>query len=202
MNPSTRNFFRTFDLALGILALTVAFIAVTFTAEPASAQTREIPGYVQIQLNSAMKAATVKGDIIPAGKMDLHSVVTLLDHTNHRVAASAAYALGEMRDAAAVPALISALQNDCNHMRRIAAHALGKIGDERAVMPLAEVLRTEQPLAVQASVIMSLGKIGGPDAKQTLTHLNRSPRNWLQQATAEALLKLDASQSFKVAAAE
>ncbi len=191
------------NLAIGILAVGIAMITVTITPEPAMAQAREIPGYVQLHLNTVLKDAAAAGDVIRFKNMDLNSIVTLLNDKNHRIASSAAYALGEIRDAEAVPALVSALKSDCPHMRRIAAHALGKISDEQAVKPLIEALKNEtQPLAVQASIIMSLGKIGDPEARRILTSLNRSPRSWLQQETDVALLKINAKQSFKVAAAE
>ena len=196
MNSTTRIYFRTL-----FLALVITVIAVSWATQPAMAQTREIPLYVQIHLNNTIKDAALKGDIIRIDKMDLSAIVALLDHNNHRVASAAAYALGEIRDAQAVPALVAALKSDRDHTRRIAAHALGKIGDRRAVMPLIEVLCNEmQPVAVQASAIMALGKLGDPRAKRILSHLNRSPQNWLQQSANVALLNLNAEQSFKVAA--
>ena len=196
MNPTTRIYFRTF-----VLALVIAVMAVSGITKPATAQTREIPVYVQIHLDKVIKNAAADGDIIRIEKIDLDSILVLLDHKNHRIASAAAYALGEIRDPEAVPALVSALISDRDHMRRIAAHALGKIGDRRAVMPLIEVLCNEtQPLAVQASVVMSLGKIGDPRAKRILTYLNHSQRNWLQQTANVALLKINATNDFKVAA--
>jgi len=198
MNPTTRNYFR-----ISVLALVIAVMVVSWATKPAMAQTREIPVYVQNHLNNAISDAAAKGDIIRIEKMDLNSIVALLDHNNHRVASAAAYALGEIRDAEAVPALVSALKSDRDHMRRIAAHALGKIGDRRAVMPLIEVLCNEtQPVAVQAAAIMSLGRISDPRAQRILTHMNRSPQNWLQQTASVALLKINAKQGFKVASAK
>ena len=73
-------------------------------------------------------------------------------------------------------------------------------GDRRAVMPLIELLCNEtQPLAVQASAINSLGKIGDPRAKRILSYLNSSQQNWLQQTATVALLKIDAKNDYKVA---
>ena len=198
MNSTTRIYFRTL-----VLALVITVIAVSWATQPAMAQTRAIPVYVQIHLNKVIKDAGTGSDIIRIAKMDLTSIVALLDHKNHRVASAAAYALGEIRDAEAVPALVSALKSDRDHMRRIAAHALGKIGDSRAVMPLIEVLCNEaQPLAVQASAIMSLGRIGDPGARRILAQLDRSPQKWLQQTANVALLKINANQSFRLAAVE
>ena len=197
MNATNRNFIRTL-----VLTLAVSVLTVSGSTNPVLAQTQNIPGYVQIHLDKVIEDATKKGDIIRIEKMDLNSIVALLDHKNHRVASAAAYALGEIRDAKAVPALVSALKSSRDHMRRIAAHALGKIGDRRAVMPLINVLcNGEQPPAVQASVIMSLGRIGDPGATHILTRLNRSSQSWLQQTAKVALLKIDSKQSFKLASA-
>jgi HEAT repeat protein len=198
MKTTNRVNFRTFALVL-----ITAFMAFSWAASPAMAETREIPNYVQLHLNNTIKNAVADGDIVRMDKMDLNSIMALLDHRNHRVASAAAYALGEIRDPEAVPALVSALKSDCDHMRRIAAHALGKIGDRRAVMPLIEVLCSEpQPTAVQASAIMSLGKLGDPRAKRILTHLNHSQRNWLQHTASIALSKINANNDFTVAVIE
>ena len=196
MKTTNRINFRTFTLVL-----IATFMAFSWAVSPAMAQRPEVPGYVQIHLNNAIKNAKADGDDVRIVKMDLNSIVALLGHTNHRVASAAAYALGEIRNPEAVPALVSALKSDRDHMRRIAAHALGKIGDRRAVMPLIEVLCSKpQPTAVQVSVIMSLGKLGDPRAKRILTQLNRSHRNWLQQTAKVALLKINDSNDFTVAA--
>ncbi len=198
MNSTNRIYFW-------MLFWTVIFVAVAFTwaTKSAMAHDGEIPAYIQIHLNDVVADAEKKGDLARFDRMDLNSIVALLDHNNHRVASAAAYALGEIRNSEAVPALVSALVSDHAHMRRIAAHALGKIGDPRAVLPLIEILRDKtQPLAVQTSVIMSLGKIGDPKARWIIAELNHSPRKWLQQTTNIALLKLNAKQSTRIAAAK
>lgn len=184
-----------------VIALAIAVSAVSLATKPVMAQDRDIPVYVQIRLNNVIEHAAAQGDIIRFDSMDLNSIVSLLDHKNNRVASTGAYALGETRDTRAVPALVLALKSDRAHMRRIAAHALGKIGDRRAVMPLIEILCDErQPLAVQASAINSLGRIGDPGARRILAHLNRSQHSWLRQMANVALLKINA-QRFKVVAA-
>ena len=59
MKPTTRIYFRT-----TVLALIITTIAVYWTPGPSMAQTREIPGYVQIHLNKVIKDAANNGDII------------------------------------------------------------------------------------------------------------------------------------------
>lgn len=198
MNTSTRIYLRTFALSLIITVM-----ACYWAASPSMAQSRNIPGYVRIHLNRVIENAAQKGDIIQIEKRDLDAIMALLEHQNHRVASAAAYALGEIRDEKAVPALITALESDRAHMRRIAAHALGKINDRRAVAPLIDVLRNEaQPVAVQASAIMSLGRIGDPEARHILSQLNRSPEKWLQQTAHMALLRINTKEGLMVASAK
>ncbi len=56
-------------------------------------------------------------------------------------ASRAAWALGELRDRAAVPSLIAALDKGDEFFQAHVAEALGRIGDPRAVEPLMAVLR-------------------------------------------------------------
>jgi len=197
MNPTNQIYLRKI-----VLTLMLTVMAVYWSAGSSLAQTNEIPGYIQIQLNRVIQNATQKGDIVRMEEMDLDSIMGLLEHENHRLASAAAYALGEIRDENAAPALITALKSDRAHMRRIAAHALGKIGDKRAVSPLIEVLHDDtQPVAVQASAIMSLGRIGDPKARRILNELNRSPEKWLQQTASVALMKIHTKEVLMIASA-
>ena len=195
MNPMHQIYLRKI-----VLTLMLTVMAVYWSAGPCLAQTREIPGYVQIQLNRVIQDATQKGDIVRVEEMDLDAIMGLLEHKNHRLASAAAYALGEIRDENAVTALITELNSDRAHMRRIAAHALGKINDKRAVAPLIQVLQdSSQPVAVQASAITSLGRIGDPRARYILNELNRSPEKWLQQTASVALMRIHTQEVLMVA---
>lgn len=197
MNTTPRNYFR-----ITFLVLLVSLMTLYGSTGTLMAQTRKIPGYVMIHLNRVAEDVTLKGDTILIEKIDLDSIVTLLEHKNPRLASAAAYALGEIRNEEAVPDLIAALESDRAHMRRIAAHALGKIGDKRAVPSLIDLLNSEaQPVAVQASAITALGKIGDPEAKHILSRLNRSPEKWLQQTANIALLKISTKEGLMVASA-
>ena len=198
MNPTNRFYLRTL-----VLSVILTVMAASWSAGPSLAQAKEIPGYIQIQLNRVIQNAALDGDSVRIEKMDLDSVMDLLEHPNHRVASAAAYALGEIRDENAAPALISALKSDRAHMRRIAAHALGKIGDKRAVNPLIEILDDDtQPVAVQASAVMSLGRIGDPKARHILSQLNRSSEKWLQQTASVALVRIHTKEKLVIASAE
>ena len=185
------------------LILIIAAMVACWTIGPGMVQANEIPGYVHIQLNRVIEGAAQKGDGVRMEKLDLDSIMALMGHDNDRIASSAAYALGEIRDEKAAPALIEALKDDRAHMRRIAAHALGKIGDKRAVFPLIELLHDQsQPVAVQASAIMSLGRIGDPEARHILTQLHRSPEKWLQLNANMALLRIHTKEALMVASAK
>lgn len=186
-----------------VLMLAVAIITVSGFGSPVLAQTDEIPGYVRIHLEKVMAGTANSGYVIGVEKLDFDSIMDLLGHEDNRVASAAVYALGEIRNPEAVPALILALKSDRDHMRRIAAHALGKIGDRQAVSPLIDLLSDKnQPVAVQVSAIMSLGRIGDPEAELILTYMHCSPQNWLHKSANVALLKIDAGQSFRVASIE
>ena len=80
MKPTTRIYFRT-----TVLALIITAIAVYWAPGPAMAQTREIPRYVQIHLNRVAEDAAQKGDILRIKKMDVDSIVALLDHKDDRI---------------------------------------------------------------------------------------------------------------------
>lgn len=198
MKKTTRTLFRVL-----VLAMAITVVAVSWTPQATLAQPAAIPAYVQIHLNSVIKTTAEEGGAVRLETMELNTIAALLDQQNHRVASAAAYALGEIRDPEAVPALISALNSDRPHMRRIAAHALGKIGDKRAVLPLIDVLSTQnQPLAVQAAAISSLGRIGDPGAKDILSRLNNSSHSWLRKSADLALLKIDLESDLKLASAK
>ncbi|RMF77316.1 MAG: TIR domain-containing protein [Chloroflexi bacterium] len=96
-----------------------------------------------------------------------------LDDTAAKVRESAAYALGEIGDASAVPMLVEVLRNDRSVAVRIAAaEALGKIGHADAVPELIEHLTDDERLSdtmpVSEYAAMSLEQIGTPDALAAL----------------------------------
>jgi HEAT repeat protein len=80
--------------------------------------------------------------------------------------AMAAAALGELKDARAVPALISSL-NDSAYVVQESVAALGKIGDRRAVEPLLPLL-THDDSSVANAAADALAKLGDRRAVEPL----------------------------------
>lgn len=113
-------------------------------------------------------------------------LLPLLQDRNAFVRQEAAYALGETRRRAAVPALVTLLARDKEAgVRGAAAVALGLIRDELAVVPLTEVLTLRVPASgllnrllrskkdenefVRRAAARSLGEIGSRAAVPALT---------------------------------
>ncbi len=80
-----------------------------------------------------------------------------------------AWALGELRHAPAVDALIRCLRTDSSvRTRAMAARALGKIGEARAVGPLAETLRDAPDGHLVASVSRALIRLGAIECSEPI----------------------------------
>ncbi|HEX9886859.1 MAG TPA: peptidylprolyl isomerase [Longimicrobiales bacterium] len=99
-------------------------------------------------------------------RRDGPSLARLLSHPRPRVRARAAYALGSVQDASAVPRLVRALEDPVAAVRTDAAFALGQISDSAlsasASGPaLARALTEETDPASRRAMIEALGKIGG-----------------------------------------
>ena len=77
------------------------------------------------------------------------------------VRARAAFAIGSMQDAAAVPSLLILLRDSRPAVRADAAFALGQSADSTAAIALLDALRTEADPAVQRLLLEALGKTGG-----------------------------------------
>jgi HEAT repeat protein/nucleoside phosphorylase len=82
---------------------------------------------------------------------------------DYQALASIAWALGELRDAAAVPGLVMALTETSMGVRAEASRALGMIGDRAAVPALARRL-TDSVGLVRGQALKALGHIGDASA--------------------------------------
>jgi HEAT repeat protein len=88
------------------------------------------------------------------------------------VAASAAFALGELQDLRALEPLIAALAHKDAVVRRFAAHGLGDLGDRRAVAPLVRLLDDKDAsLAAVLALQRMKGKEAAPDLAAMLTRI-------------------------------
>ncbi|MFA5101009.1 MAG: HEAT repeat domain-containing protein, partial [Candidatus Omnitrophota bacterium] len=67
-----------------------------------------------------------------------------LKHVDPKIRRQAAEAMGDLKDARAVPALIEALKDEDDLVRGEAALALGYIGDRAALIPLKDALQREK----------------------------------------------------------
>jgi len=90
---------------------------------------------------------------------------------------SAAAALGASGQAAAVEALIGALDDSERDVRFEAACALGGLHDDRAVGPLIVVLRTDADPGVRAEAAQALGLIENSTAREALDQAHRHDRH-------------------------
>lgn len=88
----------------------------------------------------------------------LISLVSALKDTKDEVRYKAAYALGNIRNPAAVQPLTDALQDKNEEVRYQAVFALGKIKDKRALIPLINMLN-DKVEEVRTAAIYSLGNM-------------------------------------------
>lgn len=103
----------------------------------------------------------------------------------YRIRQLAAEALGVAGDAAAVPALIDALDDENSLVRSAVAHALGQIGDAAATNPLIKALKDREP-DVREQAVVALAAI---DAAQTdaFVPLLADPEDAVRQAARSAI---------------
>jgi HEAT repeat protein len=109
-------------------------------------------------------------------------------HPLYDVRFSAAEALGEVGDKAAVPVLIKALK-DNDDFRVRAAEALGKIGDKSAVPGLIEALKDPDYL-VRRNAAIILGEIGYKEAQPGLIEALNDADDNVRRIAIDALGKI------------
>ncbi len=93
---------------------------------------------------------------------------------NELIRSTAATSLGKIGDPAAIPVLLESLNDRLSNVRRSAAIALGNLvsqGDSEAIGRMIRLLETDNDIPLKNFLIISLGRIGGVRAKQTLTSL-------------------------------
>lgn len=100
----------------------------------------------------------------------------------------AAKALGDLKGAAAVEALIKALKDEDVGARSEAVRALGRIGDPQAVGPLTETYRDRKYESFK-DALTALGDIGGAQATAVLVEALRDEDEYARALAANALQK-------------
>ena len=100
------------------------------------------------------------------------------------------YALGEIKNEAAVEALIAGLEDVDAHVRRISARALAKIGDKRAVQPLIVLLGRDEARHVKITAVNTLGRLGDNRAVLVLADLAEKENGSLKNEAVLVLKKL------------
>lgn len=103
---------------------------------------------------------------IPGHAQDKSQLIRVLHgNADFRVRVQAAFALGNTRDAAVIPALERALRDDNPAVRAAAATALGRIGSQRAI-PALRRARRDSSAAVRLQVSASLRAIEQGDRRE------------------------------------
>ena len=106
---------------------------------------------------------------------DAHALRPYLDADNAGVRARAAFALASVQDTAAIPGLLSLLNDSVPLVRTDAAFALGQMPTGVPGDALLQSLRTERDARVQRRLIEALGKTGDATSLRALLRLRPPP---------------------------
>lgn len=148
----------------------------------------ELPGPLAQRVEKACQRAHQAGLMAEVGKVDREALLALADAPCPQVRAASIYALGEVRDERAVPALIARLGDEDKAVRRISARALGKIGDAAAVEPLIGKLDDQrESLPVRCVAANALGMLTDLRAAHALLRASKSEGGALQASATNAL---------------
>jgi HEAT repeat protein len=105
------------------------------------------------------------------------------------VRATACWVLCSLKDPAAIPALVRALDDDDRHVRTEAVRALGLLGDASVVEALLRVFRHDSDSWVRDMAITGLSLLGGPVVIEPLVTslLDRDEPTHVRSSCADAL---------------
>jgi HEAT repeat protein len=106
-------------------------------------------------------------------RRDLDLLLTLLVDVDIVARRTAAYNLGKMADARAVPNLVRCLHASDELLRSTASAALGEIGDPSCIAVLYEVATDDESLRVRTTAVESLIELGDPRVADLLGGLIR-----------------------------
>lgn len=125
----------------------------------------------------AAMAAGTAGDRSAVGP--LAAAIENVDGYYHSIVrAAAAASLGQLGDAAAVPALVAGIGDPMAEASAEAVRALAAIGDRRAVPALVAAVRNADGYllpVVRRAAVLALAKLGGPEATAMLQSVAANP---------------------------
>ncbi len=98
-----------------------------------------------------------------------------------------AQSLGDLGGMNSVSVLIDALGSGDIHLRIQSAIALGRLHDRRAVPALGKCLREESDENVRANLVVAIGSIGGPDAREYLEEAAKDASPFVAELADEGL---------------
>ena len=127
---------------------------------------------------------------VSIGKIDFQALLDLLDleDTDSNIAViRVATALGVLKNARAVPRLLSLLHDKDWRVRTASARALGKIGDRRAAEPLIDALQRDVQPDVRSSAAEALGRLKDPRAIESLINALNDKAHYVRENAVNAL---------------
>lgn len=114
---------------------------------------------------------------------DVRALTELLTATTPMTRVSAASALGDLGDPAAVDALIRCLRANDDLLRNAAIIALRNIGDKSVLPALMEVATADEASGVRTTAIDALATLGDPRGVQMLAQLAVDPSQLVGSAS-------------------
>jgi len=140
----------------------------------------------------ALTCTQVREVVVGLGAPAVPPLIQALGDSDSEVRLAAAWALGDLGDPQAVPALIQALRDHWD-VRRSAAEALVKIGTP-AVPPLIQALG-DSDWDVRRAAAEALGKLGDPQAIPALIEALGDYRDDVRRAAQQAIQQIETKQS-------
>lgn len=118
---------------------------------------------------------------------------TLTKEKDEWLVEDAARALGRIRHAKAVPALIRIVSdpNAGPYRRSGAAWALGNIGDLQAARPLVSALERASHPEERYAIVEALGRLSSPESRAALESVVNDPDVLVAKAAQKGLLRID-----------
>ncbi len=112
----------------------------------------------------------------------------LVSEKNNQIVIEAAEALGTLKNAQAVEALLALLSHDEMAVRRVAAQSLGSFAGSQAIPDLVALLKDKHK-DVRQMAVWSLGQIGGPQSVAPLISMLADRASIVRQTASLALAK-------------